>query len=127
MQKINIKMLFLIDGLGAFLTALLLFCLLRPLHLYFGMPQSTLTTLSIIAFILGCYSITCFFFVTHYWKLFLRAITVANIMYCVATASLIGYYYQQLTIPGLIYFIVEILIISILLFLELHFLKNHAS
>jgi len=56
------KTLFLVDGIGALLTALLLFAVLRPFHELFGMPQITVTYLSIIAAIFCLYSMSCYLF-----------------------------------------------------------------
>ena len=53
--------LFLIDSLGAMLTAFFLFVVLKNFNEYFGMPQKILTYLSVIAAFFCIYSATCFF------------------------------------------------------------------
>lgn len=107
----NAKRIFLIDGLGAFLTAFLIFAFLRPINESFGMPKTTLTILSIIAFVFSVYSIACFLFVHENWIPFLQAISVANLLYCFLTLGLVVYYYYQQTIIGLSYFLLEIVVI----------------
>jgi len=82
------------------------------------MPQSILTILSIIAFAFCVYSICCFFFVNKNWKPFLQAISIANILYCCLTLGLVVYYYPQLTILGITYFSLEIIIVCGLVFFE---------
>ena len=79
--KLKPKILFLIDGLGALLTAFFLFVILRTFNEYFGMLQTTLTYLSLIAVIFCLYSITCFFLLSDNWKPFLRVISIANLLY----------------------------------------------
>ncbi len=116
------KRLFLIDGFGAFMTALILFSILRPLNEYIGMPKSILTILSIIALAFCVYSVSCFFLVKKNWKPFLKAVSIGNLIYCCLTLGLIVYYYPQLTILGLTYFLLEIFLICGLVFIEMYIL-----
>ncbi len=119
---LNPKRLFLIDGLGALLTALLLFAILRTFNEYFGMPKTTLIILSIIALLFCFYSFCCFFFVNNNWHPFLRAIIVANILYSCLTLGLVIYNFPRLTILGVIYFLVEIVVVGGLIFFEINVL-----
>jgi len=116
---LNPKSLFLIDGLGALLTAFLTGVLLRMFEEAFGMPQKHLIILSILAGIFAIYSMSCYFFVGKKWRIFLRIIAIANLLYCFLTAGLVMYLYQQLTILGVIYFVAEILIVIALVYVEL--------
>lgn len=115
---LNPKSLFLIDGLGAFLTAFLTGVILRKFEDNFGMPQKHLIILSILACIFAVYSMSCYFFVGKKWRIFLRVIAIANLLYCLLTAVLVMYLYQQLTILGVIYFVTEILIVIALVYVE---------
>ncbi|MCC5915183.1 MAG: hypothetical protein JJU46_12455 [Balneolaceae bacterium] len=112
------KNLFLIDGIGAFLTAFLLLAILRPFHELFGMPPLAVMYLSAIAAIFCLYSITCFLFLKGEWKLYLKIISTANLLYCCLTLGLLIYYFQLLTALGITYFLVEILAISLLVRVE---------
>jgi len=112
------KTLFLIDGLGAMLTAFLLFVVLRNFNEYFGMPKTILTYLSGIAACFCIYSTTCFFFLTRYWTAFISGISIANLLYCILTMGLLIIYYPQLTIIGTTYFLLEIAIIIGLIYVE---------
>ena len=114
----NPKIIFLIDGLGAFLTALLLGTVLIRLEEVFGMPAKVLTPLSILAFIYAIYSMSCHFFVGGDWRPFLRVIAIANLIYCCITLGLIVLFYRTLTILGLTYFFGEIIIMGGLVFIE---------
>jgi hypothetical protein len=116
---LNPKNLFLIDGLGALLTAFLIGIVLRIFEDAFGMPQKHLIILSILACIFAIYSMSCYFFVGKNWRTYLKIIAVANLMYCLLTAVLVMLLYQQITILGIIYFIGEILIIIGIVYTEL--------
>lgn len=113
------KILFLIDSLGALVTAFFLFFILRTFHAHFGMPQTILIYLSIVAIVFCLYSITCFLFLNNNWQPFLRIISIANLLYCCLTIGLVLYYYQRLTVLGMTYFSIEIIVICMLVFVEL--------
>ena len=119
---LNPKRLFLIDSFGAFLTAFFLFAILRTFNEYFGMPKLTLDFLSIIALAFSVYSFCCFFLVSNNWHPFLRTISIANILYCCLTLGLVIYYYPLLTILGVTYFLIEIIIVVVLVFFEINVL-----
>ena len=112
------KTLFLIDSIGAFATAFLLFVVLRNFNEYFGMPKTTLTYLSAIAVCFCIYSSTCFFFIKANWIPFILGISIANLLYCILTIGLIISYHSQLTIIGTAYFLGEIAIIFGLFYIE---------
>lgn len=116
---LNPQKLFLIDGLGALLTAFLIGVVLRMFVNTFGMPSKFLTILSVLACIFAVYSMCCYSLVGKKWRIFLRIIAIANLLYCLLTASLVVLLYQQLTILGVIYFVVEIFIIIAIVYFEL--------
>ena len=106
------------DALGAAVTAFSLFIVLRNYYTCFGMPEYMLTYLSLIALSFCMYSTACFFLLKDNWTPFLRAISIANLIYCILTIVLLYIYFQELTTLGLAYFIIEILIILTLLYVE---------
>lgn len=118
------RRLFLIDGIGGLITASLLFFLLARLEHVFGMPRKILYILSSVAVCYSIYSLSCHYFIKENCKPFLFIIAIANALYCVATTILMLYCYPQLTWIGLIYFISEITIISILVFIEIRVAKT---
>jgi hypothetical protein len=71
-------MLFLLDGLGAVLTTVFLFFILRKFHEYVGMPINILIFLSYLGLLFCIFSGVCFFFLTTNWTPFLRIISIAN-------------------------------------------------
>lgn len=113
------KTLFLVDSLGAFTTAFFLFAILRPFNQHVGIPQLVLTYLSIIALLFCFYSMTCFLLIKNNWQPFLKIISIANLLYCCLTIGIVVYYYHTLTILGVAYFLVEIVIVFGLVFVEL--------
>jgi hypothetical protein len=112
------KTLFLIDGLGGLVTALLLYGVLRPFHEYVGMPPKVLIYLTLIAALFFIYSTLCHLFVKENWKPFLKIISYANLLYCCLTLLLMIYYFQELTTLGVGYFLAEILVILVLVYFE---------
>lgn len=121
------KNIFLLDGFGALLTALLLFFILRTFNHFFGLQKNTLLYLSLIAFIFSIYSINCFFLVSNNWRSQLKIICIANILYCILTFGIILYYFQNISAFGIIYFLGEIMIIAGIVFLEIKTIKKRFS
>lgn len=113
------RTLFLIDSLGAALTAFFLFVIMRQFNEYFGMPTTALTYLFVIAICFSIYSAVCFLFLKGCWTPFIRIIGVANLLYCALTIGLLIKYYPLLTIIEATYFLVEIVIICGLSYIEL--------
>jgi len=116
--------IFLIDMAGALLTAFLLGVVLPNFQKYIGMPKGILIPLAITALVFSIYSLSCHLLLKANWKPFLKAIAVANWVYCVITTVLIGVLFQQLTILGVIYFISEVIIVGALAFIEMSMVKK---
>lgn len=123
MPVLNLKTLFFIDGLGATITSFLLMAVLRAFEEYFGMPADILVILSIIALIFAIYSFSCFALYDKTSPKFLVVIIVANSLYCLLTSGLIISYFKRLTLLGLTYFIIEIIILCGLIYVELKTFK----
>jgi hypothetical protein len=117
------KVIFLVDALGAFATASILFLAQWQFQEYFGMPEERLSVLSMIAFTFAVYSFSCFLFLNRNWRIFLKAIITANLLYCCLTTGLVIYYYSTLAILGLTYFLAEIAVIVGLVYIEFQTLK----
>lgn len=118
------KTLFLLDGIGAFITAFLLFAILRTFNEYVGLPEGTLTLLSVIAACFCVYSLGCFFLVKANWQQFLKAIIIANLLYCCVTLGLVVYNYSSVTMLGVTYFLVEIIVVCVLVSIELKVVRG---
>ena len=123
---LNPKKLFLIDSIGAVVTAFMLFAVLSRYEEYFGMPRKVLYVLSLMACMFAIYSFCCYYFIEQYGRPFLKIIGIANGLYCMLTFGLLIVYHQSLTILGFIYFLLEIGVIIGLVIIELtvsHFKK----
>ncbi len=114
----NKKYLFLIDGVGALLTAFMLGAVLTNFEEYFGMPQNILYYLSGIALIFSIYSLSCFAFNFKNLKLLLKIIIFANLFYCFLSAALVFFLFDKLTTLGIIYFVLELIVIIVLVIFE---------
>ena len=118
------KQLFLMDSLGASLTGLLQFIIIRQLSAYVGMPKVALNSLFFIAIGFCIYSAVCFLFLRERWKIFIRLIGVANLLYCALTMALLIRHYSLLTTIGITYFLIEIAIVCGISCVELSVAKQ---
>lgn len=112
------KRIFLIDGLGALVTAFFLICILARFQTSFGMPKKSLYVLSSIAIFFSIYSLSCYWLLKRSMGTFLLLIAVANTLYCILTIILLEYYASSLTLLGFAYFICELAIILTLVVIE---------
>ena len=115
----NPKKIFLIDSIGAFLSAALLFAILSFFVEEFGLPKMILYLLFSIACIFSIYSISCYYLFEKQWRTYLWTVLIANILYCILTIVFLVIFRNSITLLGLIYFILEIIMISCIAFIEL--------
>lgn len=113
------KRIFLIDSLGALLSAFLLGIVLVRFETAFRMPRDVLYFLAVFACVLAVYSCLCCLFAKENWKIWLKIIGLANIFYSFITLILVLYFYKEITNLGLLYFLTEIAIILILAKIEI--------
>lgn len=116
----NPRTLFLADSSGALLSAFFLFVVLKSFNEYFGTPETILNYLSAIAACFCIYSATCFLFLKDNWTLYIRVISIANLLYCILTLCLLIIYLPLHTYLGIIYFLAEIAVIGVLVYIELN-------
>ncbi|WP_425392044.1 hypothetical protein [Ekhidna sp.] len=114
MENLAIRKLFLIDSVGALLSSVLLGLVLVHYHSLIGMPVPILRVLAGVAVLFMIYSFSCYYINPVNAKARLRTIAIANLLYCVTTLILMGIYFDMLTLLGLTYFILEILVITFL-------------
>ena len=115
----NAKVVFLIDAIGALLSALFIFIILNYFENQIGLPAKTLIFLIIIAIVLSIFSFCCYLIQNNNLKQNLKVISRANILYCILTIFTLFAYRQVITKLGLLYFIFEIFIIFIIVKVEL--------
>jgi hypothetical protein len=118
--SLNPRRLFLIDGFGALLSAFLLGVVLVKFESTFGMPKKVLYALSLMACLFAIYSFTCYLQVKKNWPPFLKVIAIVNLSYCALTLGLLFYFHQELTSLGMIYFLLEIGVVTSLAIVELY-------
>ena len=114
LSQLSHRKFFLLDAFGALLSALLLGGLLASFPTTFGMPPKTLYLLAGIACLFSIYSLLNYFSRREGWQPFLRAIAIANLLYCALTLSLVIYFYPQLTVWGIAYFVGEMILVIFL-------------
>lgn len=119
MQYPTIKKLFLLDGLGAMLSAVLLGIVLVQFEAFFGIPKPTLYLLASLPCLFAIYDFYCYFKIDRNLKKFLTAIAMTNILYCFLSIGLAMYHYQVITSWGWAYILIEVIIVSSLAFAEL--------
>lgn len=117
--------IFLIDALGALVTAFILGVVFTHYQEYIGMPREILISLSLIALVFCIYSFSSFLMLKRNWKPFLKAITIANLLYCLITTALMILFSHQLTALGFVYFIGEIIVIGVLVYVEFLILNEN--
>lgn len=120
MNKItlNPKLVFLLDCLGALLSAFLLGVVLTSFQPIFGMPRQVLYGLAALAGLFAIYSFWNYRWFKENWRPYLRGIAIVNLLYCCLTAALVIYFRQELTKWGLLYFLQEMVVIMVVVMLE---------
>ena len=119
MKKLSLKSLFLIDGLGALVSAISLGVVLVQLESWVGMPPPVLYPLAGIAGLFALYSLSCFFFLKGNRSPFLKGIAIANLLYCGLTLGAMIFHAEHLRPLGWTYFAGELVIVVGLAVLEL--------
>jgi|JI9StandDraft_1071089.scaffolds.fasta_scaffold05310_7 hypothetical protein len=110
--------IFLIDGLGALLTCILL-GVLSLMESFIGFPKEYLFYLIPIALCLSFYSLTFHFLKSTNSKKYLSILAFFNFIYCCLTLFFIFQSRNIITIFGVLYFTSEIIIILLLVIYEL--------
>ena len=117
-MTVNEKTIFLIDGIGAVVSVLLLGVVLPALRDLIGMPVDILYLMCVVPLVYLVYDACCFWLVNHRDPKWLRAIILANLAYCVVTAILVVGHFGDLTIWGVAYFLAELVVILSLVVYE---------
>jgi uncharacterized membrane protein len=105
------KRLFLLDGLGALLTAFLLGIVLVQFEEQVGLPPGMISSLALVACAFAFYSLACYKLVKN-WRPYLLVIAFANAVYSFFTLGMLVYYHQRVTTLGVTYFLLEFIVVS---------------
>ena len=109
----NPTKLFIIDGLGAILSAFLLGYVLDKFENIFGIPSKTLYTLAAMPVFFAFYDLYCIRNKKDDLGHFMKGIAIMNLTYCCISILFAFYHLGTITIFGWSYLIIEILIIII--------------
>ena len=120
----NARRLFLIDGQGALLSAFFLGVVLVYFEENIGMPGPTLYFLAVIASGFAVYSLSCYLIQPVNYRPYVLAIATLNLLYCSLTLGLVIYHRNSLSLLGFSYFILEIIVIVILVYSEITFIRS---
>lgn len=120
----NPKHIFLIDGLGALISASLLGMVVFKLETILGIPKQMLSVLTIPPLVFAVYDLFCFLFFKKNYRLKLTIIACCNLAYCVLSVVLAFYYLNSITFWGWAYLLVEILIVTIIAIIEFQIAKK---
>ena len=113
------RKLFLIDGMGAILSAFLLGVVLVKLERVFGIPSSTLYILASFPILFAIYDYYCYRMVDNNLSKFIKGIAAFNLFYYCLSIGFALHHYQEITYFGWSYMILEIIIVFTLAIVEL--------
>lgn len=120
----NPKKVFLFDGIGATLSAILLGIILVKMERFFGIPKSALYFLASLPCLFAIYDIFCYLKIDENIGTFLNVIAIANLLYCALSIGLALYHFCTITPLGWAYLIIETIIVSTIASFELNVAKR---
>jgi hypothetical protein len=117
--SLNPRKVLLLDGIGALFSAFLLgIVLVRYQHLI-GMSEKVLYILAFFPIVFAVYDFICLLFCKNdKLNFYVKIIALANLSYCVISAILLIIHFPALTLLGIIYFVIEIIIVAFIAYLE---------
>lgn len=118
------KNILLLDGIGAIVSTIILFIIYFFYRKTFGLEEKMFFPLAVFAVSLSIFSISCFCFLSKNFIKLLKIISVANLVYCLLILIFLINFEKELTIVGKIYFSVELIVISLLVFLEIKLIRK---
>lgn len=118
------KNLFLIDGVGALVSAFFLGVILVRFEWFFGIPASILYYLAILPVFFAIYDFFSYQKDNQQIAPYLRGIAILNLLYCCLSIGLTIYHQETITIWGWLYILNEIIIIVSLVIFELKTAKK---
>jgi len=122
-----VKRLFLLDGIGALISAVMLGVVLVHLQAYVGIPATSLYFLAALPCVFAAFDFYCYLYVQQGLASCLRTIAIVNLLYCVLSVGIALYHLEMITLLGWIYIIVEIIIVVALSLFELQVARRSSS
>jgi len=114
----NPKRIFILDGFGALVSAFFLGIVLVKFETYFGMPKKELYYLAGAACLFAVYDLICYFKTNKNWRSFVKGIAWINMIYCFVSLGLVIFNWENLTVLGYVYFVIEIIILIVMINIE---------
>ncbi len=114
----NLKRWFLLDGIGAFISCIMLSFVLVQLQHLIGMPVSKLYFLAAFPFVYTLFDAYNYYKLPNAAPRNLRLVAMLNVLYCIISAVLLVMHFADLKTLGWIYFISEKIIVLILANME---------
>jgi len=112
------KQLFLVDGIGALISAIMIGVVLVHLRDLIGLNITALYFLASFPILFSILDLYFYFSPDKYSKLGLKLMATLNSFYCILSISTILFHGARITTLGWIYVIVEIVILLLLIKLE---------
>ena len=123
---INQNNIFLIDAVGATISAILLYLLFIRLHPYFGLPITVAKFLLVFPIVLAINSYIYHFLPFKKTRKMLKITAYLNLLYCLLTFTIVVVYYNNLTNLGVMYYITEKTIVISFAIFELKLSKIYS-
>lgn len=122
--RLNPKQVFLVDGVGALISALFLGLILIKHQPVIGLPESALYFLASFPVLFAVYDFFCFAFLKLKARALLKGIAYANLCFCLTSLIVTLFHFQLITFLGLLYILIEVFIVAGLAFTELRIAKR---
>lgn len=107
----NPKILFLIDGIGALVSALMLAIVLVEFEAYIGIPRGSLYILAIFPLAFSLFDLYSYNTSSINTVFKLRVISFCNIFYCFMSLGFVQYHSNSISGLGVTYVLIEIIIV----------------
>lgn len=108
------EQLFVIDGLGALLSAFLLGVVLVHYQPLFGIPKNTLYFLATLPCLFAIFDLSAYLGSKKLHPIRLKWIGAINLAYCLVSLGLATYHFEQITFLGFAHIALEVIIVSAL-------------
>lgn len=118
------KQLFLLDAIGAFITATFIGVVMRNNIDIFGLPPQEAVVMTFIAYSFFCFSGICYLFVKNKHYKYIFTIASANSLYVLLSFFIFFNHFNDLTPFGIMYLLSEMATIILLVTLEFSIAKK---
>lgn len=126
MRLLNDRNIFLLDGIGAILSACFTGLILIRYSLFLGINVSLLQSLALLPAAYTIYSLSCYFFVTKTKPWMLLTIMGANLFYCLISLGII-LLRDRITWRGKLLLTAEIFVIILVVLIEFNVYRKIKS